>query len=74
MQGYDPFARIIDPAHTANNGMSSKGPDSSCAPLCRRHHREYDAGRAAFEAAYAIDMAALAVQWWADWQRRAVFQ
>jgi hypothetical protein len=47
----------IDPAHTANNGMGSKGPDSSCAPLCRVHHREYDAGRAAFEEKYGLDMA-----------------
>src|SRR5690349_14876358 len=37
------FGRI-DPAHTENNGTSSKGPDSSCAPLCRRHHLVYDLG------------------------------
>lgn len=46
----------VDPAHTQNNGMRSKGPDSSCAPLCRVHHREYDAGREAFEVKYRIDM------------------
>lgn len=33
---------IIDPAHTLNNGLSSKGPDSSCIPLCRYHHDEMD--------------------------------
>lgn len=43
-------------AHTRNNGMRSKGPDSSCVPLCRRHHREYDAARKAFEAKYKLDM------------------
>ena len=32
----------IDPAHTLNNGRSSKGPDSSCIPLCRYHHDEMD--------------------------------
>jgi hypothetical protein len=32
----------IDPAHTLNNGFSSKGPDSSCIPLCRYHHDEMD--------------------------------
>lgn len=47
---------VVDPAHTQNNGMRSKGPDSSCAPLCRQHHREYDAGREAFEKRYEIDM------------------
>ena len=38
-----------DPAHTQGNGMSSKGPDSSCVPLCRKHHRDFDSGRKAFE-------------------------
>ena len=54
----------LDSAHTQNNGMSSKGPDSSCAPLCRRHHREYDAGRKSFEAKYSVDMSALAAAHW----------
>lgn len=40
---------LSDAAHTVNNGMSSKGPDSSCVPLCRSHHQEYDAAREAFE-------------------------
>lgn len=52
------FYRITDPAHTENNGMRSKGPDSSCAPLCRRHHQLYDAGRQAFEVRYGVDMKA----------------
>lgn len=56
-----------DPAHTVNNGTSSKGPDSSCAPLCRTHHREYDAGRLAFEHKYKIDMKAIAAQYYAQW-------
>jgi len=50
----------IDPAHTRNNGQSSKGPDSSCVPLCRAHHRQYDAGRATFERTHGVDMEALA--------------
>ncbi len=58
--GCDGFAS--DPAHTQNNGMRSKGPDSSCVPLCRKHHEEYDAGRAAFEAKYRVDMRALAAE------------
>lgn len=53
-----------DPAHTANNGMRSKGPDSSCAPLCRDHHREFDAGRKAFEEKYGIDMKVAAAAHW----------
>lgn len=60
--------RLIDPAHTANNGTGSKGPDNSCAPLCRSHHREYDAGRKAFELKYAIDMKREAAAHWTAWQ------
>ena len=54
----------IDPAHTINNGRSSKGPDSSCIPLCRYHHDEMD-GRLStavttkrqFAAKYGLDLA-----------------
>lgn len=58
---------FVDPAHTENNGMSSKGPDSSCAPLCRQHHLEYDANREAFETKYAVDMKAIAAQYYQQW-------
>lgn len=54
----------IDPAHTKNNGMSSKGPDSSCVPLCRGHHEEYDAGKNAFEKKYRLDMTAEAKKYY----------
>lgn len=59
----------MDPAHTAhNNGMSSKGSDSSCAPLCRKHHTEYDGGRVEFEKKYGIDMGKLAAENYARFQ------
>ena len=64
LQVKDWLHRIIDPAHTQNNGGSSKGPDSSCAPLCRAHHMEYDNGREAFEEKYGIDMAREAAIHW----------
>lgn len=54
--------RPVDPAHTENNGMRSKGPDSSCAPLCRKHHQEFDRGRAAFEKKYSVDMRKIAAE------------
>lgn len=53
--------QIIDPAHTQNGGMGLKGPDETCAPLCRFHHREYDAGKDgkdAFCEKYKISMVA----------------
>lgn len=55
--------RIIDPAHTVGNGRSSKGPDSSCIPLCRHHHDEMDGRlsttittKAQFAAKYGLDI------------------
>jgi hypothetical protein len=57
-------AMSSDPAHTENNGMRSKGPDSSCAPLCRQHHEEYDRGRKAFEVKYDVDMKQAAKAFW----------
>jgi hypothetical protein len=57
-------------AHTENNGMSSKGPDSSCVPLCRKHHAQYDAGRKAFEQKYGVDMKAIADELYALYQRK----
>ncbi len=54
-----------DPAHTGKvNGMSSKAADSTCAPLCRKHHDEYDSGRTKFEAKYRVDMKALAAEYY----------
>ena len=29
-------------AHTERGGMSMKGSDASCVPLCVRHHLEFD--------------------------------
>jgi hypothetical protein len=46
-----------DPAHTLNNGRSSKGPDSSCIPLCRYHHDEMD-GRLSIRVTTKIQFAA----------------
>jgi len=48
--------------------MSSKGPDSTCANLCRFHHDEYDAGREAFELKYGVDMPAQAAKLWKAWK------
>ena len=68
---------FCDPAHTEHNGMSSKGRDASCAPLCRCHHNQYDGqsklpngevGHESFEAYYRIDMKAVAAEWWKRFQ------
>lgn len=62
-------SRMSDACHTVNNGMASKGPDSSCVPLTRTRHREYDAGRAAFERKYGVNMKAIAALMWERYQR-----
>ena len=63
-----------DPAHTTNNGRSSKGGDDTCAPLNRIHHDEFDGrrklpngevGRKAFAKYYGIDMRDVARKWYA---------
>ena len=56
-------------AHTANGGMRQKGPDSSRAPLCRAHHRLFDAGRLRFESRYGLDMKEIAAGWYARYLR-----
>lgn len=58
-----------DPAHTENNGMSSKGRDSSCVPLYRDCHRAYDAGRREFELRHQVNMGEVATYWYARFQR-----
>lgn len=51
--------RIVDPAHTSNNGGGSKGPDSGAVPLCRFHHRQqHSIGMREFEARYGLDLKA----------------
>lgn len=65
-------------SHTVNNGRSSKGPDSSCVPLCVKHHDELDGRtkmpygyvRGAFEALYGVDLAEIAASLFAVWQAR----
>lgn len=53
----------VDAAHTENNGMGSKGPDSSCVPLCRKHHQEqHKIGIDAFNKKYGINLKEIAAE------------
>jgi len=58
---------VSQACHTENNGTSSKGPDSSCVPLCPHHHAVYDQGRKSFEWFFKVDMKAIAAQYYAAW-------
>lgn len=31
---------VVEADHTVNGGMSHKGPDALCVPICTQHHRE----------------------------------
>ena len=55
-------------AHTENNGTSSKGPDSSCVPLCPTHHADYDSGLVIFQIQNSIDLKAIAAELWAKYR------
>ncbi len=61
---------ISQACHTRNNGTSSKGGDEWCVPLSAAEHREYDAGRAAFEAKYKLNMEATAFEYYSYWYER----
>lgn len=57
-----------DPAHGPVNGLSSKGPDSGCVPLCPMHHAEMHrtpGGWPAFERLYGFSRVEQARIWWA---------
>ena len=74
---YAMMPRTSDPAHTAKtNGRSSKGPDSSCIPLCRHHHDEMDGRlntkivtKEQFAAKYNLDLAAIAAEHYARFKQ-----
>jgi hypothetical protein len=57
MEGFRLNYPPSDPAHTKVNGMSSKGDDSSCVPLCRLHHTElHKRGILDFQVKYGVDL------------------
>jgi hypothetical protein len=52
-----PIPVLSDAAHTEVNGTGSKGADSSCIPLCRKHHRQlHNIGMTDFQLKYEIDL------------------
>lgn len=62
-------------AHTGNNGRGSKGADSGCVPLCRKHHDEMDGRlntkvttKEAFAKKYKLDLAKEAASHWELYQ------
>lgn len=56
-------------AHAERNGMSSKGPDSSCVPLCVAHHNWYDGrSRASVLRFEKLDLKEIAARFYAWYQ------
>lgn len=67
-------------AHTERNGMSSKGSDASCVPLCVDHHNHLDGrthpwgtggplGRLGFQDFYGINLASEAADLYREWSK-----
>ncbi len=75
--GCGSIAMYSEPAHTAKtNGRSSKGPDSSCIPLCHIHHAEMDGRlntkivtKEQFAAKYNLDLADIAAEHYARFKK-----
>ena len=67
-------SRWTEAAHTGPHGLGQKSDDFSCIPLCREHHRTgqrsyHRLGRARFEFAHRIEIAALIGMfqgWWGE--------
>lgn len=56
--------RNIEAAHTGPHGMSQKAPDTSCIPLCHRHHQGgedslHKLGPRKFQQAHNLDIPAI---------------
>lgn len=49
----------IDPCHTGPHGTGQKSCDLSAIPLCRKHHREFDANPVKFAERFKLDIPAL---------------
>ena len=62
-------------AHTENGGMSMKGPDSSCVPLCPLHHDVFDGrvpcahGLGAFDLEFGVNLREIAEALFDLWKR-----
>ncbi len=49
----------VDPCHTGPHGIGQKSCDLSCIPLCRRHHRKFDASPRQFAAEHRLNVPVL---------------
>ena len=49
----------VDPCHTGPHGIGQKSCDLSCIPLCRRHHRDFDANPREFARIHNLNIPAL---------------
>ena len=67
--------RNVDPAHIGPHGFGQKAADTSCAPLCRKHHEELHAiGRKRFELKYEICFAIIIEGLFTEWSERQAWR
>jgi hypothetical protein len=61
----------VDPAHIGPHGYWQKAPDTSCVPLCRKHHEElHGIGRKRFEPKYKICFEIIIEGLFTEWSER----
>ena len=49
--------RLVDACHSGPHGLSQKGDDYLCVPLCRKCHERFDADPRGFLRALGLDIA-----------------
>jgi hypothetical protein len=63
--------RQVDSAHIGPHGFWQKAPDTSCVPLCRKHHDELHAlGRETFEPKHEICFEIIIEGLFTEWSER----
>ena len=61
----------MDPAHIGPHGYWQKAADTSCVPLCRKHHEELHViGRKRFEPKYEICFEIIIEGLFTEWSER----
>ena len=65
----------MDPAHIGPHGYWQKAADTSCVPLCRKHHEELHViGRKRFELKYEICFAIIIEGLFTEWSERQAWR
>ena len=62
--------RQIEASHTGPHGLGQKAADTSCVPLCKKHHAELHQGVQDFQERHQIELANVIAMFAAIWAER----